>query len=237
MSEVTPQPEVDDSGLIPKISQETGIPRRTLYNWIAAGKLKTRTVDGLQMVSRAAVLALAASRDAGCDPGNAGTRAGTGASTGTPMALTSPPGPAMLDGEQAAPLFAAFDKGESPADLVQRLRIAPSLAAAAWREYQALRGAASGAKNPLADRMASLEAFVEDLRQQVEGLTTGTWIPAPMRELQAAVKAIGGAVNDLPVPVRGEFTCKSCGNTGFVETYIRCTVCNTQTTWGFRPTK
>lgn len=246
MSDVT-----DDRLPISAAAREVGEPERSLFRAVEQAKLPSTTREGVRVVSLADVRAWADRRAAARaasgatplpvaaaaadQPATAGAVPSGHGSVAVAARPPSPGSPLGLDGEQAAPLFEAFARGESPADLVQRLRIAPAVAAAAWRDFQALQGPA-GPRNATADRLAAAEAAIAELRAVCDALLTGGSVPMPVMELQSAVASIGHVLRDLPVPVRGAFTCQ-CGAHGYVATVLRCTCCGAETNWGFHPPK
>lgn len=218
-------PEDDDFAPIPQASQETGVPKRTVYRWIDSKKLKPRTVDGKTVVSISAVRALAATRDAADQPGIAGVPAGTRAN-GTTSALQAG-SPLALDGDLAATLFEAFERGETPTAIVQRLRLPPPLVLAAHGQYSQLR--TSTAPTAQQARLDQFELDRQAMAADIDGLVSA--IGRMDRDLSALVSRFDA----LPVPRRDTFTCPSCGSVGCVATPVKCTACNKPTDWGFAP--
>lgn len=155
---------------IPTAAKEAPAPLRTIYRWAQAGRLKSRTVDGQQVVSLAAVRALAAARGAVGEPGIAVPGAGMHASTDNlalPAATTNPASQ-QADGALAAQVFAAFDAGQAPNDVVRDVQLAPKLVLELWRSYCELQQA-SGPRGPsLAEQIGALEQRIATLASQLE---------------------------------------------------------------------
>lgn len=212
---------------IPEAAAEAGLPERTLYNWVKSKKLETQAVDGAVLVNPDAVRALAAARSAGTAGNLAGNPAGTGAGGSN--------GAREGDGELAARVFEAFDAGETPSDLVRRLKVNPAAAALFWRQYEDLRGLGSK-KDSVADRFAAIEGRIALLALELQANTADGGLPPEVALLKTQLATIVEALRGLPIPPRQLFTCR-CGATGKVAIPIRCTSCGEQTEHGFYPEK
>jgi hypothetical protein len=221
---VTAAPQEDDFAPIPQASQETGVPKRTIYRWIDSKKLKTRTVEGKTWVAVSAVRALAATRDAADQPGIAGAPAGIRAN-GTTSAL-QPGSPPSLDGDLAAILFGAFEQGETPIAIVQRLRLPPPMVLAAHAQYSQLR--TSTAPTAQQARVEQLELDRQAMVAELNGLMSA------IGRMSSDLSALASRVEALPVPGRDKFTC-ACGSAGWVVAPVKCGVCGKQVDWGFQP--
>jgi hypothetical protein len=82
---------------------------------------------------------------------------------GRPLGNTPPP---PSDGALASRLFAAFEEGRTPADLVVAEQLPPGLVKGLWLQYQDLRGAA-GDRKTLVQRIEALEEAVRSLEQRM----------------------------------------------------------------------
>lgn len=197
-----------------------GVPERTAYNWQKAGKLPSRRVGGVQVVHLGTVRRLARER---------------AGDTQQPPAMPAPAAPParpgggreQLDGEQAAILFAEFEGGATPLDLVRVHRLSPALVRAAWREFTTLRDAARDVR---VDRLAAVEETVHRLGQAV----FNDALPDRVADLSRMLGELRQALVGLPVPSRDKFGCE-CGTEGSPEVRVRCAACGRERLWGFRP--
>lgn len=96
---------------------ESGTAERTLYRWIKAKRLPTRTNGGSATVELGAVRILAASRRGTRGAAIPGTSAGGGGGGGNL---------AKADPELDAVILARLDEGHRPLDLVQDFRVPPA---------------------------------------------------------------------------------------------------------------
>ncbi len=213
-----------------EVSASEGVPERTLYNWIKARRLAARKVDGVTLLDPTAVRALAMARTAAKSPASAGNAAGggTGMATGTPRAGEG-------DGALAARLFAAFDGGAAPADLVQSEALPPATVLTFWRQWKELREAGGHDRQTLAQKVDALEQQLRVLGKTLEESTWGGVITGEVAFLKEKVAGLVQRLDATPLPRREAFVCFGCGSAGFVETPIRCTSCGHESAWGFRP--
>ncbi len=219
---------VSDEIPIIEASRSSGVPKRTIYRWVGSGRLKARTADGVQVVSLEAVRALAAARDANGEPGSAVPRAGTSAGAGTAA-------PSAQDGPLAARVFAAFDAGKMPDEVVRDLELPPRVVLELWRQHAELRDVSRPGRPGVGDRVAEVERRLEELGAAFDEQTFGRMLPDEIRSIHAALNELNETVAALPIPTRGVFTCDGCGAVGWVATHARCTACGRNTTWGFHP--
>ena len=210
---------------IPEAAAEAGLPERTLYNWQKSKRLETKTIDGAVLVNPEAVRALAAARAAGGASNLAGNPAG--------MGVGGSNGAREGDGEVAARVFEAFDAGESPSDLVRRLKMNPGTVALLFKQYEDLRGLGSK-KNSMTDRLAALDKRIDLLTLELQANTADGGLPSTVAKLQADLAAIVEVLKGLPIPARGAFKC-GCGSSGWVAAHVRCTACGKNSVWGFHP--
>jgi hypothetical protein len=217
----SPIPEI--TNLVP------GAHERSTYRWADAGKLPVKTIDGVKYVEIAAVRALVAAKNGTSAP------AATGSPPTVPPAAAGSGKVAAEDGELASVAFAAFDEGEKPRDLVQKLKIAPAAALALWRQFIELREAGGGAGPTTAERLAALEAQVAELTGTLAQYTDGGTLPGQVAGLAEQVGQLAGHVNGLPVRSHLRETCKKCGSRGYVAVPHTCTICGDVRPWGFYP--
>jgi hypothetical protein len=229
---VTTTTVVDDVP-VPEASQATGVPKRTIYRWIGSGRLRSRTVDGVQVVSVEAVRALAAARGAAEEPGTAVPRAGTKAGTGTAMAHGA--APTSSDGTVAARVFQAFESGKTPTAVVREMEFAPRLVLDLWKQHEELQNAGEPGRPPVTEQLVVLRQQVEATAAELFQATEGGTLAPQLAQLRRDLESLAHYLHDLPVPPRHRFEC-ACGAHGCVETFVRCSSCGAQTMWGFQPT-
>jgi hypothetical protein len=150
-----------------EVSASEHVPVKTLYNWREAGRLKSRTENGVAVVDPVAVRALVAARNAARGGASAGNTAGNGNPTASGTAHTPDP-----DGALAAKVFEAFDQGTSPADLVQAERLVPATVMKLWREWKEMKEAGGGDRKTLAQRVEDLERATQAIART---LAEGAW--------------------------------------------------------------
>jgi len=161
----------DSSEFLPvtEAAETTGIPPRTIYRWIKARAVPSRREGDAVLVDVTAVRRCAARRNANT-PMPASAPAGTGNGAVVPVG-----------GDLAGHIFGLFDEGISAVEVVRRERVAPSVVAALFREYSALKETVPNGRPSLADRLDALElsckekfenlcTFASDLEQQVNRL-------------------------------------------------------------------
>jgi hypothetical protein len=204
-----------------------GLAPRSVYRWVKAGTLPSRKQGGVLLIDMAALRGLAMSRQrAGTVPGIAGNVA-NGKVAGR--------GVVEADGDLAARLFEAFERGEAPADLVRSERIPPALALATWKQFRDLREAGGGGRPTFGDRLAALSAEVAafgavfaEFKSVVEG---------EFAHLAGRVRAVECQKAELPLPPnRTDFACQ-CGARGFFVVPLRCSCCGREQQSGFHPGK
>ncbi len=222
-------PTVSDEIPIPEASQSSGVPKRTIYRWVGSGRLKARTADGVQVVSLEAVRALATARSATDETGSAVPRAGTSVGAGTAA-------PSAQDGPLAARVFATFDGGKMPDEVVRDLELPPRVVLDLWKQHAELRDVSRPGKPSVSDRLAELERRLGELEQVFDEQTFGRMLADEVRSLRAGLEELRAVLAELAAPTRSGFTC-SCGSTGWVAGHVRCTVCGRDSTWGFHPEK
>lgn len=251
MLDVQP-PTPEDLDTVPAVARRLGVPERSLFRAVEKSRIPSRRRDGITVVSEAEVRAWA-DRRAALQAERAGPRQfATPASPGPespPAAVMagSPPSGhggvavgsgrgipgATLDGDLASTLFAAFEIGESPAALVQRLHLHPDLVLAAYRKFQEVVSA-TGHGSGLADRVASIEAMLPVLQAQLDALLGAAAEPPSLADLRARFDELAAHLQGLPVPHRQSIRCE-CGATGFAAVRVTCTACGTGRDWGFHP--
>lgn len=183
------------------------LPERSLFRAVEKGHVPSTKQDGVTVVDPSEVQAWAERRAARA----AATAPPAAAGPPLPASLAAPPAAAMAgslpaahggsavgggrastgvpDGDLAAVLFAAFREGEHPADIVERLRVAPAVAAAAYRQYQELQGLVA-TKTPLTDRLERLEAQVQAMASDLDAIVSGHAWTAPMLELRQGLEQV-----------------------------------------------
>jgi hypothetical protein len=219
MSEETWKP-VPDAGL------EAGVPERTLYRWIRQKRLATRQEGGITLVEVEALKTLAAQRDATKGPATAGS----GAMNGSGSAGLRDPG------EVAAEVFARFEDGTSPIDVVQEMTLPPERVAALHRSWLGLKDAQRTGPST-AERLAKVEEDLKALRDLIDVGTSHGFIASEVEGLQLQVAQIEQRLAALPVPSRDAFSCGYCGAKGWVAAHVRCTVCGSDSRIGFHPSQ
>jgi hypothetical protein len=212
---------------VPHAAQQFGLPTRTIYRHISSGLLPAKHEGKTKLVELEAVRRLAEARQVPPPPASAlPTRPQGGAVAHVAATLG--------DGDLAARLFAAFDQGQKPGDLVQTERISPAVALQAWREYEALRDAGGGGQPPLAERVEALEGTIEKLRNRLREMTEflndfDVMTNARLKALDESVAARIGPAK------RSDFRCQGCGSAGFYDAPLRCGCCGTEQRWGYPP--
>ena len=223
-----------------------GQPERSLFRAVEKGRVPSTKRDGVTMVTLADAHAWAAQRESAKGEHVTTPPPADGAATANPQptpaaviggSLPSAHGgmaggsgrggtiPA-LDGDLAAVLFAAFEAGETPIDLVQRLRLPPPLVLAAHGQFAQLKSAA--APSAAQSRVDQLQVAVEIVTADCNGLLDS------VSRLTRELAAVSARVAQTPMPAREEFQCQ-CGHVGWVAAHVQCTACGQNSTWGFRP--
>lgn len=216
MSEVPPsQPEwvpVADA------AQTAGIPPRTVYRWIKEKRLPSRREGKTLLVDLSAVLVLAQDRASAAPIPAPG--AGALPTRGTAGKVAQP---AVVDGNLAGQVFALFDQGEAPINVVTRLCLPPPTVIDLHRQYTSLRDLAGAGQPSVAERIASLEKGQGELRQQLSRLSE--LVTAADRGMDDAIREVWQtferqaeqvqiALDQLgeEIAKRPTFTCKRCGS-------------------------
>lgn len=215
-----------------------GVPLRTAYNWVKSGRVESKTSGGITMVPASQFQVLAAQR--GSAPASAPNRAGAGTGAGNPANAgkggARPAGPALgppLEGALAAQLFAAFEQGETPSSLVQRLQIAPQAALAAWRQWEELQTAA-GTRPGLDARLTELEETQVAVSAQLTEFTNSGRLGGEVYLLRRQLGELRQLVQALQVTRPEHFYC-SCGRRGTLAFHVRCGACGVDSLVGQRP--
>jgi excisionase family DNA binding protein len=220
MPDETPLAPADEIP-IAEAAQRSGVPKRTIYRWLQSRRLRSRTVGGDQLVPLADVVALAASRNAGSAGPRAGVNAGNGTTNGTRMAPVAQVSAGSPDGALAAEVFAAFEEGKQPVQVVQELELPPQLVHQLWRQFEDLRNVGRATGPTLAERVEVVEA------------TLGTQL-TEVAAVRSRVEQVAAHLAELPLPPRSRFTCE-CGAHGLVATRVQCSSCGREDRWGFFP--
>lgn len=222
-------PEDNDWKTVADAAAAHNVPLRTAYNWVNSGRVESKTSGGATLVLVAQFQTLAAQRITAPMPAlpgrvagvAAGNDAGNGATgkPAAPRAVAAPP----LDGAQAAVLFGAFDQGETPTDLVQRLQIAPAEALAAWRQWQELKAAAT-ARPTVEARLVDLEQTVAGLATQLAEYTNSGRLAGEVYVARRGLDELRRQLQALPLAGLGQATC-GCGHRGRLAVAVRCGAC------------
>ena len=128
------------------------VPVRSTYNWLRSKRVRSRTENGVVLVSLDDLRALAATR---ARP-NGGARAGSSASNGAETANL-----AQADGDLAARVFELLEAGLGPTEIVKRERLAPPLVRTIYRDFKALRDLDRESKTPLENSLQELRGEFE----------------------------------------------------------------------------
>jgi len=209
---------------VPAAATLVGVPTRSAYNWVRSKRVRSRTENGVVLVSVDDLRAVAATRARPNDGARAGNSAGTGAEAGSL---------AQVDGDLCARVFESLESGLRPTEIVKRERLAPPLVRTIYRDFKALRDLDKESKAPLETSVqelrAEFEAFRRDVAMELSRLDDG------LRRNSERIEFAIGWLQDLPVPRRGEFQCRHCKGSGYLEVYVRCVGCGQNSTWGFQP--
>jgi len=230
------------------------VPERTLFRWAKAKAVPSRTEGGVTLVDVAAVRAKAAARAAAGAKSvvplsaTAGSTAGGGSGNGS-GGTPAPGGPTRLgptpepDGELAARVFAEFDEGATPAEVVVELRLPAPVVLGLWNDHQRLSslGGARTGQITIPERVEAIEKQLAHVwgHFNEDGGSMPATIPTRMSYLEGEVVDLANrvfnlkkALAELPVPTRAAFAC-TCGATGLVEVPVRCAACGREVLWGF----
>src|SRR6266849_10882598 len=115
---------------VPAAAALANVPVRSAYNWARSKRVRTRTENGVVLVSVDDLRAVAATR---ARP-NDGARAGNSAGNGAEIASL-----AQVDGDLYAHLFELLEAGLSPTEIVKHERLPPPVVRNVHREFKALR--------------------------------------------------------------------------------------------------
>src|SRR5712692_4497185 len=207
---------------VPEAAALVGVPTRSVYNWARSKRVRSRTENGVVLVSLDDLRALAATR---ARP-NGGARAGSSASNGAETANL-----AQADGDLAARVFELLEAGLGPTEIVKRERLAPPLVRTIYRDFKALRDLDRESKTPLETSVqelrAEFEAFRREVAMELSRLDDG------LRRNSARIEMAIGWLEQLPVPARGQFQCWHCKATDYPRVHVRCGGCSQDATWGF----
>jgi len=224
-------------------AREVGLPERSLFRAVEKGRIPSTKRDGVTVVSLAEVRAWAAAREAAREalpsppvtpaaavqalPNAAAMPGSLPSAHGSVAGVSGRGSPApTLDGDLASTLFAAFEGGETPVDLVQRLRLSPQLVLAAHGQFTQLKTA--GTPSLAQARLDQVQTTLEVLMAEVNSLMT------TVGQLTYDHSTLAAKLAATPVPPRGEFRC-GCGVNGWVASHVRCTACGKDAVWGFHP--
>lgn len=222
-------PQDSDWKTVAEAAAAHDVPLRTAYNWVKNGRVESKTSGGATLVLATQFQDLAAQRISAQKPALpgkvAGVAAGNDAGNGTPGKAAGPRGAALapLDGAQAALLFGAFDQGETPTDLVQRLQIAPTEALAAWRQWQELKAAAT-ARPAVEARLVELEETVAALANQLVEFTNSGRVAGEVYVVRRGLDELRRQLQALPLAGLGQAAC-GCGHRGRLAVAVRCAAC------------
>jgi len=232
----------DELMTVPAAAKAANVPERSLFRAVEKGRIPNTKREGVTLVALPDVLAWAERRAA----------AKAGAAPATATAGSLPAAPAMAaavgsrfgreavptaDGALAAEVFDSFEAGKSPTEVVRGMELPPRLVLDLWKQHEDLQNAGRPGRPPITEQISALEQRVESLVIEVQTATEYGTIVSTVAQLRADLDFLARVVRELPVPPLSGFTCTSCRSTGWVESYIRCTACGKQTTWGFRPKK
>lgn len=206
---------LDDRHPIAAAARIAGVPERSLFRAVEKGVVPSTRRDGVAVVSRSDVQFWAERRAArqaeqavasvpatppaqtaavmlGSLPAAHGSVAGGSGRGGTGAAL---------DGDLAATLFEAYEAGDAPVALVQRLRIAPSIALAAHRQYLELKSA-GGQRSSAGDRLDQIELQLHLIQETLDSILAGRTEPTSVSDLRQVVGQVIAYVRTLPAPGR-----------------------------------
>jgi hypothetical protein len=153
-------------------SRMTGLPVRTVYRWVKSGSLLSREDGKSKSVPLREVQRLASQR--GHVPSADTVPRAVPASAGAAHVIAGVTVPsAQIDGETAARLFARFEAGSTPADVVREERLAPALVGTAYQQHRQLNDLAGAKGEPrLHDLVKGIAKGVTDLRAQQTAIDT-----------------------------------------------------------------
>jgi len=208
-------------------SPEEGVSTRTAYNWIKSKKLSSRTENGVTLVDREALRALATRRSSASPtaPANAGIPAGNAASmaNGTKSA-------AEAEGELASRVFACFKAGEAIEDVIEKLKISPATALALWDQFERVRAVGTMTGPTINERVTAVEARQNEMALGFDPTFPGT-LASQLSALTERVRRNEEYVVGLLVPHRNALSCR-CGCRGYGTITVRCP-CGAENSYGF----
>ena len=209
---------------VPAAAAQANVPVRSAYNWARSKRVRSRTENGVVLVSVDDLRTIATTR---ARP-NSGTRAGGGAGNGAETASL-----AQVDGDLCARLFELLESGLGPTEIVKRERLAPPVVRSIYRDFRALHELGKESKTPLETGLQELrsefEAFRQEVAMELSRLDDG------LRRNSERIEMAIGWLEQLPVPARGQFQCWHCKATDYPRVHVRCGGCGQDGTWGFRP--
>lgn len=214
---------------VPEAAKAADVPERTLYRWIRQKRLTTRQEGGVTLAEVGAASALATQRAASKGPATAGSSAGDGSGGGSGGTGARDPG------ELAAEVFAQFEAGISPIDVVQEMQLPPDRVAGLHRSWVSMKEAQRSGPTT-AERLAAVERELKALREELDQRTRHGSLGGEVDGLQIQIAALIEHVKALPVPPREKFQC-DCGATGWIAVPLVCTACGRQHEWGFHAPK
>lgn len=178
----------DDRVTVTVAARKIGAGERTLFRAVADGQIPSAKRGGVTVVSladaerwkarRASRKGLAPTPEPAAAPApqpaipaipTAAAAMAAAGRAAAPIGTTS----LVLDGDLASLLFAAYDRGETPTELVQRHHVAPAVALLAMRQYEELREM-SGGEDRLESGLSQLRAEDAQLRRDFEALVTAS---------------------------------------------------------------
>jgi hypothetical protein len=218
MSDLQVPTPPDDRHPIAAAARIAGVPERSLFRAVEKGVVPSTRRDGIAVVFTSDVQVWADRRAARqAEQATASTPATPPAATplahtaavmlgSLPAAHGSVAGGggrggigAVLDGDLAATLFEAYEAGDTPVALVQRLRIPPGVALAAHRQYLELKSA-GGHRDSAGDRLDQMGLQLHLIQETQDSILTGGTVPTSVAELRQVVDQVVAYVRTLTPP-------------------------------------
>ena len=139
----------------------TGLPPRTVYNWVKTGTLRAKTEGKTKLVDLHEVQRLAAERGPSVVPF---PRPAPALPRGLPAGA---PAGVQVDGELASRLFARFDEGVTPGEIVRDEQLPPALVGNVFHQHRQLQDLAGAKGERLPDIVKANAKAVSELRAQL----------------------------------------------------------------------
>lgn len=148
-------------------ARTSGLPSRTLYRWLRSGTLRSKAEGKTMLVDMAEVQRLGAQR--GTAPLSRGAVPASAGGLSAQQAGGMQAG--QLDGRLASRLFARFENGSTPEDVVREEQLSPNVVLQAHHDWAHLRNLPGGRGEPrLPDVLKTLLKEIGTLRSEVDQL-------------------------------------------------------------------